>query len=61
MVRISSDRATLAVLFAVCGGTLVALAMTSAAKKANMIGPPRAPKKPSLDDFDERIKRLEKK
>jgi hypothetical protein len=59
------DRVSMAVMVLVSGGTLFALAMTSAAKKAGLTGAPiSAQAPPSADqvqkDFQDRLKALEK-
>jgi len=59
------DRASMTIMVLVSGGTLFALAMASAAKKAGLTGAPSsAQAPPSSDqvqkDFQERLKALEK-
>lgn len=54
----------MAMLVAVCGGTFVAVALTSSAKKANLIGgsPSKEGAQPSpVKDFDDRLKALERR
>lgn len=47
-------------MLVVCAGTFAALAMASAAKKANLIGPGNKQKNDSERSFHERLKALEK-
>jgi len=50
-------------MIADCGGTLVALALTSAARKANLTGPGQLHQSSStsgMQEFDKRLKALEK-
>jgi hypothetical protein len=59
------DRVSMTIMVLVTGGTMCALAMTSAAKKAGLTGPPpSAQAPPSSDqvqkDFQSRLKALEK-
>lgn len=63
MMRVG-DRLSMAMLVAVCGGTFVAVALTSSAKKANLIGgsPSKEGAQPSpVKDFDDRLKALERR
>ena len=61
MVRRFGDRLSMGLLVAVCGGTFMALAITSAAKKANNLGRPQLHAGPAdTKNFDERLKALEK-
>jgi hypothetical protein len=59
------DRISMTIMVLVSGGTLFALAMTSAAKKAGLTGAPiSGQSQPSADqvqkDFQDRLKALEK-
>jgi hypothetical protein len=64
MLRIG-DRVSMGILVLACGGTLVALTMASAAKKANLTGVPgrtqRLGKPIDESSFDERLNNLGKK
>lgn len=64
-MRKIGDKLSMAMLVFVCGGTLVALGMTSAAKKAGLTGVPPSSQRPSSpdkqhQDFQDRLKALEK-
>ena len=64
-MRKIGDRISMAVMVLVGGGTLVALALTSAAKKAGLTGVPQNSNQPSSpekahQEFQERLKALEK-
>lgn len=55
------DRASMGILVVVCAGTFVALALTSASKKANGLKPVGAGgASMSQQQFDERLKALTK-
>jgi len=62
MVKVG-DRLSLAILGLCCGGTFIALALTSVAKKAGQTGPPEKPEWPWLQtaesSFEERLKRMD--
>lgn len=57
------DTLSLVIMGLCCGGTFIALALTSVAKKAGMTGPPQKPDWPWLKagdaSFDERLKGLD--
>jgi hypothetical protein len=54
------DRLSMFALVVACGGTFLALALTSAAKKANLLGPPAPPPWAADERFDDRLKALDK-
>jgi hypothetical protein len=64
MARIG-DRLSMITLVVACGGTFLALALTSAAKKASLLGPPAPPPWAagggSQKQFEERMKALDTK
>lgn len=61
MVKVG-DRLSMAILGLCAGGTFIALALTSVAKKAGTLGPPPKPEWPWLQtansSFDDRLKQL---
>lgn len=63
-MRKVGDRLSLAILGLCCGGTFVALSLTSIAKKAKMTGPPDKPDMPWLRDteraFEERLRAMDR-
>lgn len=60
MVGKIGDRTAGAILVLMCGATLYALAMTSAAKKANLIGVKAQDDKSAVRDFQEKLKAFER-
>ena len=62
MVKVG-DRLSLAIMGLICGGTFIALALTSIAKKQNLTGPPPKPDFPWLKAseaaFEERMRRMD--
>lgn len=60
MVGKIGDRAASAILMVMCGATLYALAMTSAAKKANLTGVKPIDKTSAVRDFEEKLKAFER-
>ena len=59
-MRKIGDRLSMTVMLVVCAGTFTALAMASAAKKANLIGSGNKQSDDSERSFHERLKALEK-
>lgn len=52
------DRTSMGIFLLVCGGTFVGLALASAAKKSNILGPPRSAV--TADNVEEKLKNLGK-
>jgi hypothetical protein len=55
-----SDRVTMAIFGVCCIGTLAALVLTSAAKKANLTGPPPKPEWLQQQQFQRQLEAVNK-